>query len=199
MEICYENAYGGGNFRENPENPMYDVRNLIGKGYIKKWRNMTNQRLPNIEFEKFPLRKRTKKNKVAGFGAIPAYWEPRRKYVGTMKGEPNPNQPRPPDFNPLFYQCAPQDQQFDKIEGGDAVALYNLTPTEKLIFSIPTVRFECETLLAGDYHQNQAILQSVIIEPEFPRLIMVWKASVPCENQEESIEYTKVEYEMKLH
>ncbi len=198
MEICYENAYGGGNFRENTEMPEYDIRNPIGKGYIKRWQDMNRQKLPNIELPGFPLKKRIKKNKVAGFGAIPPFWQSRNKYAGTTNGNTPPNQPRPKDFNPLYYQCAPEDQQFDTIEEGEAVALHKLTPSEKLIFWLPRVTINCQTQTDEEQIKSQAKLQTIIIEPEFPRLIMIWQTSLPCEGKQESIESTKVEYELKL-
>jgi len=122
--------------------------------------------------------------KPAGFGPMPGHWSPRVELAGTYddqwRKERFPLVPN--DFDEHFYLCSPIDQRAPKyLRGGELVELQNLTPTGVLRFSLPSIALSFTTYFYGqeplDHH---AVLHTVIIEPDVPRVMMVWEAELPC-------------------
>ncbi len=68
---------------------------------------------------------------VIGVGPIGRWWLPRRKLAGTYdekwKAEQWPKSPKDHDYR--YWNCAPEDQQIDYPQGGEEIALINLTPS----------------------------------------------------------------------
>ncbi len=194
LPITYENAFGG--VDESKDEPDSFPGNPVGRGYVKNRDERIGQKLPNIEYLDSPTKKRKPgKNKVAGFGPLCSHWAPRFTYGGTYddwwQEERSPLYPL--DFNPRFFQYAPEDQQLERVFGGETVSLLNLTPGSGLFeFRIPEVELEFYTKIKHKVVPHRASLHTLIIEPDFPRLQMVWYTSVPCHNQEQDIEHTYV-------
>lgn len=192
IPIVYERAYGG--LDELSIEQAFDPRNPVGRGFTKRRSHLNNLSVPNIEYMKFPTKKRSKKNRIAGFSAVSSDWQSRSRYAGTYDKywEENRYPLLPLDFNPLYHQCAPEDQVFDTIHNGEHVRLTNLcrfSPT--FDFAIPSIEIECETLIQGEKKTQPAKLQTILIEPDSPRLIMVWMNSIKCTGQEDKLQYAK--------
>ncbi len=199
IPIIYENAFGG--MEEYKNRLFYFIDNPVGTGYAKKRSGRVGQALPNVEYPGQKTKKgRPYKNRVAGFGPICGHWSPRIQFAGTYDEEWKQNTfpLYPADFNPLFYQCAPQDQQVSGLIGGETVQLINLTPGSGLLeFKLPRIDLMFSTLLGKEMIQHSSNLHSIIIEPEYPRVQMVWHTSIPCHNQEQNLEDTLIEYHIK--
>jgi hypothetical protein len=87
----------------------------------------------------------------------------------------------PEDFDDRFYQCAPRDQQTAQfLKGGEEVHLINLTPGGSLAFRLPRVMLGFETFFGGEPVRHRANLHTVILEPDVPRVLMVWHTALPC-------------------
>ncbi len=195
MPIVYENAYGGWQETQEDEDPVYEIRNPAGIGFSKKRKYRPGKNLPNIEYLKYPTKKRPRKNRVAGFGPIPGHWAPRVDFAGKLlnTSERPVSDFYPDDFNPLFHQYAPLDQQADQISGKEEVILYNLHPDhEHISFQLPLVEIRFETYIDTEIVKHNGTLQTIYIEPDHNRLQMVWLGSLPCTRKEESLEYTRV-------
>lgn len=179
MEITYERAWGGSfkkDKRITTENPVG-----TGRKHIKE------ERLPNIQYP-------DGKKRVAGFGAIAGDWQPRLGLAGTYDEEWQENRMPllPADFDEAFYQSAPADQQLEAIVGGEQVVLVNLDPTGLLQFSLPRRKFLCISQLGTELHEQTATLQSVILEPDDHRFMMVWHSALPCNKQDHLLDYTYI-------
>ncbi len=201
-EITYENAFGGWQESKDKNKPLYETRNPAGKGYVKNRWSLADIDLPNIEYPGFPTRKTAKKNQVAGFGPIAAHWSPRSEYSGTIVQEQQPEDTpvRPPDFNPLYYQYAPIDQQLDEINGDEPVVLQNMHPEHPEIhFFLPSVSIEFETFVDNKTIHQPAKLHTVLIEPDKLKLQMVWQGNLACPNRGKTLEYTNVTHQMKMY
>jgi len=116
------------------------------------------------------------------FGPIGRAWPPRVKYAGTYDqkwlDEVMPVLPR--DFDERSFQAAPEDQQTDYLRGGEEVELLNLTPEGKTKFRIPTVEVPVEfSLHGGDRKEFNAPIDTVVIEPDERRFLVVWRANLP--------------------
>lgn len=70
---------------------------------------------------------------VVGFGPISRWWQPRHRLAGThdehWKATQWPKSPKDHDYR--YWNCAPEDQQIPYPQGGEEIALANLTPPVK--------------------------------------------------------------------
>lgn len=197
MPITYEKAYGGWERSKKDEFPPYEHRNPAGTGFFKRRSSAIDQTLPNIEYPGFPTKRKSKKNRIAGYGPIPLHWEPRAQYAGTIENNPERDVSvvRPKDFNPLFYQKAPQDQQLQNVTGGEPVILYNMHPEHSEIQScLPTIDITFESLIENETYKQSGKLQSIIIHPEKLKLQMVWQANIRNGRDASAIKGTKISH-----
>ncbi|MDY6993348.1 MAG: DUF2169 domain-containing protein, partial [Pseudomonadota bacterium] len=97
------------------------------------------------------------------------------------------------DFNELFYHCAPQDQQIaGYLTGGEPVILYNLSPSGEMRFQLPVVSLGFKTFFGTQAEAHHALLHTVIIEPDIPRVMLVWHTHLPCHNREHKLDHTVI-------
>jgi hypothetical protein len=192
VPILYERAYGGYDQTDpDPVNQAIDLRNPVGLGVVAKKRNRAGTPLPNFEYPSG----RIDKNGPAGFGAIASYWSPRLELCGTYdeawESERKPLLPN--DWDPRSLQCAPLDQQSATyLRGGEAVELVNLTRDGLLRFTLPKAYFAFTTHISGRREEHRSKLSTVIIEPDFPRVIMVWTTVLPCRTDVDYLDKTVI-------
>lgn len=184
MPIVYERAFGGWDRKsDDPNKHAWEPRNPIGTGFVVEEKHLEGGRLPNIEYPNALISSWKQRPCPAGFGPIAGNWQPRLQFAGTYdkKWEEERLPLLPVDFDERFYQCAPPDQQMTGyLQGGEWVGLQNLTPQGFLKFQLPTVTLHFETQFARETVRHAADLHTVIIEPDHPRLIMVWHTKLPC-------------------
>jgi hypothetical protein len=86
----------------------------------------------------------------------------------------------PTDFKDEYYQAAPPDQQLPHPAGGEEVVLDNLSPEGHIGFRLPQrtipVLF---TRKAGDERAVEAVIDTLVIEPDLRRLAITWRTSIP--------------------
>jgi hypothetical protein len=186
MPIVYERAFGGHDTR--PEKPMdhrLEPRNPIGVGFAIRAEHLVDQPLPNVEDPKQLISSWKDRPPPAGFGVIASYWSPRLKYVGTYdeKWRKERFPLLPEDFDERFFQSAPEEQQVAGfLRGGEKVELLNLTPDGYLAFDLPRIYPAFQTRFGKERVEHRGQLQSVILEPDWPRVILVWHTSLPVGN-----------------
>ena len=204
MPVTYERAYGGFDPQlRNTESPAWDVRNPIGTGYAKSAAAIDGQKLPNIEYPDQRIRSWNDRPRPAGFGPVCTHWQPRVELAGTY--DEHWQQTRfpllPDDFDDRHYQCAPVDQQAPRfLVGNEPVALINLTPQGKLHFLLPRVFLGFETFFYTGERQlhSQPKLHTVILEPDFPRLSLVWHSTLPCHPKVTKLNKTRIIQKQRL-
>lgn len=151
--------------------------------------------MPKIEYPGFPTVAADKKNKVAGYGPIASHWAPRIFHAGTIEDNPNTkiSSARPPDFNPTYYQTAPEDQLLSEVHGEESVILYHLHPKYSEIHScLPTIDINFETLIENKTVKRPGKLQSIIITPDKLKLQMVWQANFSNNIKPKEIKGTQI-------
>jgi hypothetical protein len=163
----------------------WDWRNPVGCGFAVKKDHLEGVPVPNIEWPDRPIRAWDSRPAPAGFGALASHWQPRAGYAGTYGDHwMKTRQPLlPDDFQDRFFQCAPADQQSSEfLRGGETVILYHLTPAGDLRFSLPRTFLRLETrFYTGERTIHEAPkLHTVILEPDYPRVSMVWHSALPC-------------------
>lgn len=188
MPLLYERSYGGGDpSSTDPNKPRFEPRNPAGVGFTP----IEGELLPNIEEAGVHLRK-----KPVGFGPIAPHWQPRIKYAGTYdeawQNERCPLLPK--DFDEQFFLCSPEDQRSKQpLKGGESFELHHLTPGGVLKFRLPRVALGFETFFFDGHREtHRGELHSVIIEPDVPRVILVWHTRLRCHERVLKLERTVV-------
>ena len=190
MPIVYERAFGGYDTLDpDPrKHTLYD-RNPVGTG-LASLRAQPGVLLPNLE-----LPGRSPEAEPAGYGALCGHWQPRARFWGTY--DAGWMEKRKPllavDYDPQALQCAPADQQVGPhLNGGEAFGVVNLTPSGSLGFALPKHYFGFTTVIGRSRHEHRAKISTVVIEPDFPRVIVVWHTSLACHRQIDDIDYTEI-------
>lgn len=198
LPLCWERAYGGIDpaSRDTP-NPQWDPRNPIGRGFARTADAVEGQPLPNIEYPDRRVRAWHDRPEPAGMGPVCAHWEPRVRLAGTYdaRWERERFPLLPDDFDDRHYQCAPADQQAPRfLVGGEPVTLINLSPGGELRFSLPRVHLGLETVFYTGERQRHAPprLHSVILEPDIPRVALVWHSALPCHSRVYKLDRTRI-------
>lgn len=197
MPLVYERAFGGVDQRSPHPERDWDWRNPVGRGFAVKKDHLEGVPVPNIEWPDRPIRAWDARPAPAGFGALASHWQPRASYAGTYDHNwMKTRQPLlPDDFQDRFFQCAPADQQSPEfLRGGEPVVLYHLTPAGDLRFPLPRTFLRLETrFYTGERTVHGAPkLHTVILEPDFPRVSMVWHSALPCHFKVQKLERTIV-------
>jgi hypothetical protein len=183
--ITYEHAFGGvDNLDPDDELPDSYVANPVGRG----WHRVRNQGripgapLPATEDPGDPVRVPWGDYKPMGFGVRGRNWVPRYRYAGTYDQNwlDNVFPFLPADFDVRYYQAAPEDQQIDFPQRGEEVILANLTPVGRTRFRLPQIEVPVVFFhKRGGHEQRQAILDTILIEPDQRRALLTWRASLP--------------------
>jgi hypothetical protein len=182
MPLTYERAFGGfDTVSENRQDHRLEPRNPVGSGFAIRPEHLVDQPLPNVEYPNETISSWKDRPRPAGFGVVASYWSPRLQYAGTYDEKWKKERfPLPPnDLDERFVQCAPSDQQ-TVLRGGEKVELINLTPGGRLTFRLPKVRLGFETRFGRDRVPHQGRLHTVILEPDVPRVMLVWHTTLPC-------------------
>jgi hypothetical protein len=194
MPITYERAFGGSDYRdENPSKHRIEPRNPIGAGFATRAEHLMDQPLPNVEYPRHLISTWTNRPPPAGFGVIASYWDPRKDFAGTF--DENWLKERfpllPENYDERFNQCSPEDQQAAGfLRGGEPVELINLSPKGRMAFLLPKVRLTFTTRFGKDLMEHRAKIHTVILEPERPRVIMVWCTHLPCHHRVDRLDVT---------
>ncbi len=184
MPISYDNAFGGVD-RANEKRERFFVPNPAGRGYhyhLKK--NLVDGKpLPNTEENGRSVHwPRSKRHRPMAFGPVGRGWPPRPKLAGTydQKWVDNVFPFLPADFDDRYYQGAPVDQQTEYLRGDEEVSLLNLTSHGRMTFRLPRIELPITFYPKNDEpKETRPLCDTLIIEPDLNRFIMVWRAALP--------------------
>lgn len=185
IPLIYERAFGGTDtVASDPALHGWEPSNPVGRGFAVQARHLDGMPAPNVEHPESPIRVWNDRPVPVGFGAVAAHWRPRVGLAGTYDDEwMKRRRPLPPlDFDPAFYQCAPTDQQVSGyLKGGEVVELVNLSPGGSLRFQVPRVSLNFWTRFSnGQAVNHRAVMHTLCIEPDVPRVLVTWHADLPC-------------------
>jgi hypothetical protein len=199
MPITYERAFGGvDSGSSKPEIDWY-WPNPVGTGFAVSDRAIADVRVPNVEYPDDPIRSWKARPRPAGLGIIGPHWQERAAFAGTYdKAWTDHRQPLlPVDFDLRHFQVVPKDQQaLQFLSGGEPVSLMNLTPSGLLRFFLPRVVLRLETRFMDEERREHppAQLHTVILEPDFPRVSLVWHSTIECHAKAYKLDHTRVEW-----
>lgn len=141
----------------------------------------------------------------AGFGMLAPNLLPRRAFLGTYDGMwRTRRRPLPPaDFNPVFFNAAPEDQRIDGYLAGDEeIVLRNLHPdAPEFRTSLPGTRVRCFVNRQMDrnnpgervFAEVNTVLDTCIVDVPEGTLTLIWRGTVEIQNRRhERIEHLLV-------
>ncbi len=189
MPLVWERAFGGTETHPG-EPPRVDGedRNPVGTGFRSRvsGRRLEDVVPPNLEDPAKLIGSPGDRPAPAGFGAIAPHWKPRPKYAGTYDEAWQKNRAPylPDDFDPRFLQIAPEDQQVPGyLKGGEPVEVAGATPSGALRFNLPARRVDFVFRLDSGEERRTANLDTLILRPDVSRLVLVWRAALPCDKR----------------
>jgi hypothetical protein len=200
VPLVWERAFGGSDETASEPPALHaEPRNPVGAGFRHKdgKKKLAGLKLPNLEDPRALISSWRDRPAPAAFGPVCPFWEPRRSYAGTydeawQKGRA-PYLPK--DFDPRFSQLAPPDQVVPGyLKGGEPVEVTNATSSGTLRFHLPNVRLQVTYRLGGAGHVRPANLDTVLIEPDRGRLILVWRTVFPCDKKALQVQSIEVAF-----
>ncbi len=196
MPLLYERAFGGVDLSDdNPKKHGAEHRNPIGAGFGLSPQFLNGKPLPNLEDPRQEIHSWKDRPMPAGFGIIGKHWLPRRQYAGTYDQKwIEARMPLyPDDFDPRFFTGAHPDMvAVPHLRGGEPVDLQHMTTDGRLSFQLPKPALSFRTRLSGRWVYHNAKLASVIIEPDAPRVMMVWQSMLACHRKKFELEKTVI-------
>lgn len=159
---------------------------------------------------------------AAGFGPIARSWRPRASRMG-LSGEDladareqlddmvlklDPNDPAQrnalmaladmevAEFNPRFYNAAPDDQQIDRVHGTERVRVDGTSTDGPLEFTLPG-RFPAATLNRGAGSEIVTLrIDTVIVDVEESQVKLFWRGRLPMADYDDFAEYPLIDVDI---
>lgn len=186
--FSYGRAYGGTDSHpQRAEESLAFVDNPVGVGYypLAAKQSLVGRPLPNTAQPGRPIESWKERYAPMAFGPIGRNFAARIALAGTYDDawldEHFPF--LPPDFDFRYFQSAPPDQQIPHPQGGETFVLHNLTPQGESAFRLPQLPVPVEfTTRDAEHIDVMAKLDTVIIEPDLDRVLLIWRASLPLTN-----------------
>jgi hypothetical protein len=184
-KFSYDVAYGGTD-RSSEQESDHDafMPNPIGVGFRTESSTdpIVGTLLPTTEERKNPVNAPAGSYRPMSLGPIARGWQPRTRYAGTYDeawlADVFPFLPT--DFDPRYFQCAPEDQQTEHLQGGEEVTLVNLTPDGRREFTVPRVAVPVVFFRQdGERVDASAVIDTLYIEPDDERFVLTWRTHIP--------------------
>jgi hypothetical protein len=184
MPLVWERAYGGGDIVDGQ--PRAEPRNPVGQGFrtSSSSRSLAGLPLPNLEDPHALITSWKDTPPPACFAPLAPNWQPRLSYAGTYDDAWQSRRAPylPTDFDPRFFQLAPAGLVTPSyLQGGEPVDVRGATPSGWLRFYLPVVKPTVAVALNSRDQERPVALDTVIIEPDAGRLVLVWRAAFPCD------------------
>ncbi|NHZ63880.1 DUF2169 family type VI secretion system accessory protein [Massilia genomosp. 1] len=187
--LHYGLAFGGTRKYTKGRDEVMDetyLENPVGLGWAgpRTASQLANTQAPSLEALDDPIRSPRNKHAAAAFSAIGRHWSPRKNYAGTYdaawKSDVFPLLPA--DHDDRYHQCAPENQQMDYPQGGEAIVLRNMVKGRPDVrFALPTLNRQTVRVLRTDYSNEllKPVVDTLYFEPDEGRFSVVWRVSTP--------------------
>jgi hypothetical protein len=183
MPFSYDDAFGGvDDSQAEPAKAKTFLPNPVGRGYSHFKERIDGMKLPNTEEEGAPVADPGGAYRPMALGPIGRNWPTRVSHAGTYDQHWLDNQAPfwPADFNYRYFQSAPVEQQIPYPQGGEEIALTNVTPDGHVRFRIPTVSMPVWFLpYRGKDVRVGGRLDTILIQPDKGIFTLNWRAVLP--------------------
>jgi hypothetical protein len=170
LPLTWERAFGGA---EEP-------RNLVGAGL-----DVADATLPNVEDPRGLVTSPSDRPRPRGFAWVGRSWRPRSDLAGTYdhrwRSEVCPLLPE--DFDPLYFQAAPEDQQFPHFRGGERIRCVHMADDPVVEFCIPMQQVIVHFDFGDHLSRGAGVLDTVLLEPHRHCMHLSWRTSTPLTKQ----------------
>lgn len=186
MPLVWERAFGGSDKTE--KGPRAYPRNPVGTGLRVSGgtKPLAGMPLPNVEDPQALVSGPGDSPEPAGFAPIAPHWDPRKSFAGTYDESWQRNRAPylPSDFDPRFFHYAPAGQlAATPLTGGEPVEVLGASADGPLRFTLPRLAIQTTFRRNGGEDVRRAALESVLIEPDARRVVLVWRAALNCDKQ----------------
>jgi len=199
IPLTWELAFGGSDTTpQDPADHQFCLENPVGRGIMARTSqiNIDGQLLPNIEDPGDLIQQPGQRPRPAGFGMIAPYWQPRAGYAGIYDEEWRRTvNPLPPaDLDPRFYStaapglCTPQH-----LTGSEPVCVEGATRQGTLRFHLPDLTPRAMVRFRRSDDRIALKLDTVIVEPDVARLILVWRGTLNVHGRSQNILQVRVD------
>jgi hypothetical protein len=184
VALTYANAWGGVEFADNP----------LGQGFVTG--EAQGKALPRVVPVGVMPAKPSDKPQAMALSPVPKTWPQRRDLGGTYDDDWSRRRAPllPADLDPRYWQAVPEDQRIARdVASGAQVILVNLTSSDGawsdggLAFALPHLAFEVATKFRNTWVQQQAELQTILLDCETRRLTLCWQATLPIEASQNDV------------
>lgn len=195
VALKWENAWGGADYESDPERPLEEPRNPVGRGLVRDPAELEGKAGPSVEDPTDLVKNHRSRPKPAGVGAIGRHWEPRRRYAGTCDEmwmqERMPLLPL--DFDDRFNQVAPPDMISPQpLRGGERVEVVGMHEEGPFAFDLPNLRFFVGVRTADGFVEHPPQLDTVLLEPNERAVEMTWRSVVRLPRRARQIHFIQV-------
>ena len=186
MPLTWERAFGGSDVTN--KGPTAEARNPVGAGFRVSdgAKALAGMALPNVEDPRAPISSWRDSPDPVGFAPIAPHWEPRKSFAGTYDDAWMEHRAPylPADFDPQFFQCAPPGlTATGHLQGDELVDLRGVTPEGILQSQLPALRVIATYCIGASRTPVPAVLDTVILEPDALRMVLVWRAALACDKK----------------
>lgn len=188
LPITYERAFGGWDRSAGKSVYCYEPRNPVGQGFHAL--PSTHQEaaaLPNIEDPTHPIVRPHDTPPPAGFGFVSPNWQPRARLAGTFDAAWSKHRCPllPTDFDRRHFNAAsPGLVAPGYLRGNEEVQACGLSPEPTLRFCLPGIPAPTAVIHLQRQHDQAPPLRldTVIVDLDARRLVMLWRATVPLDD-----------------
>jgi hypothetical protein len=187
LPLVWERAFGG--LDQGKRGITGEARNPVGLGFCSQdsSRPIEGRRLPNLEDPAEPVSSWKQTPGPACFAPVSAHWQPRCSHAGTYDEAWQTGRAPylPSDFDPRFFQLAPPGlvHPAGYLQGGELVDVRGATPNGWLRFQLPSVRVQITYVVGGSKEPRPTTLDTVIVEPDANRVVLIWRAALQCDKR----------------
>jgi hypothetical protein len=186
VPLVYPLAYGG---TDSADSSQFFPSNPMGLGFTNKLA-AHEVLLPQIEWMDKLIHQASDRPEPAGTGCIGRTWQPRLQWLGTyteaeLKESTLPTK-MPASFNLRAWNCAHPRLQFPhgEVTLGSTIALKNLSESGQASAIIPMHRIKIEVMWRGSERILYPHFDTVILEPDHDRMILVWRQAMQLQAQD---------------
>lgn len=185
MPVSYDRAFGGAD-RAHEDEREHDVHpvNPVGRGWRKHLKHawVDGAALPNTEEAGRPVASPADTARPMSLGPLGRGWAPRARHAGTYDArwlaDDFPFLPR--DFDPRYFQAAPEDQQLPIGAGPLPVVLSGFTADGERRFTLPSLQVGVQVYpRRGGQEEHTAQLDTISFEPDHERFSLAWRLTRP--------------------
>jgi hypothetical protein len=187
MPLVWERAFGGTDISAKGE-VRGEARNPVGAGFRAPdgAKPLDGLPLPNLEDPYDPITSWKHCPAPAAFAPVAAHWQPRASRAGTYDDAWQQSRAPylPKDFDSAFFQLAPDGLVANGyFQGGEIIDAQGVTPAGRLAFRLPALPVRVEYRLDNGSESPPMHLDTVLVEPDAARVILVWRTVLRCDKK----------------